>query len=120
MKPHQKLDAWKKSFFFVKSIYMITGKFPPDERFGLTSQMRRSAVSIPSNIAEGSGRNSRKDYNRFFQILIGSCFEAETQFLIARELNFGNAELINDQLMLITEEEKMLTAFSKSLLTYSL
>ena len=76
-------------------------------------------MSIPSNIAEGSSRNSGKDYNRFIEISPGSCFEAETQLLIAGELKFGNTESINEILLQITEEDKMLTTFSRTLLANS-
>ena len=119
MRNFKELKIWQKGFQIATNCFIITGSFPRTEKFGLVSQLNRACISIPSNIAEGSGRNSRKDYNRFIQISLGSCFEAETQFLIARELNFGNAELINEQLMLLTEEEKMLTAFSKTLLSFS-
>ena len=88
MKPHQKLDAWKKSFFFVKEIYLITEKLPADERFGLTSQIRRSSVSIPSNIAEGAGRKSKKEFIQFLSIALGSLSELDTQLLLCKELGF--------------------------------
>ena len=85
------------------------------EKFGLALQVSKSGISIPSNIAEGSSRSSDKDYNRFIEIALGSSFELETQLLIAREIKYGNLPLINDTLELLTDEEKMLTAFSSSL-----
>ena len=88
MKPHQNLEAWKKSFSFVKSVYLITEKFPSDERFGLTSQIRRSSVSIPSNIAEGAGRKSKKECIQFLSISLGSLSELDTQLLLSKELGF--------------------------------
>ena len=88
MKPHQNLEAWKKSFSFVKSVYQVTEKFPPDERFGLTSQIRRCSVSIPSNIAEGAGRKSKKEFIQFLSISLGSLSELDTQLLLSKELGF--------------------------------
>lgn len=95
--------------------FKITESFPLQEKFGLASQINRSGVSIPSNIAEGSSRTSDKDYNRFIEISLGSSFELETQLLIAKEVKYGNETLINVTLDLLAEEEKMLTAFSSSL-----
>lgn len=82
------LDVWNKSIDFVQEIYSITRNFPDDERFGLCSQMRRAAVSIPSNIAEGYRRTSRKEYARFVRIAYGSGSELETQLEIVSRLNF--------------------------------
>jgi len=82
----------------------------------LVSQINRAGISIPSNIAEGSSRSSRKEYNRFIEISLGSCFELETQLLIAKELNYGGPQLIVEALSAIEEEEKMLTAFGKTLM----
>jgi four helix bundle protein len=78
--------------------------------------MNKAGVSVSSNIAEGSSRTSRKDYNRFIEISLGSSFELETQLLISKTLGFGNQDLILETLDLLTEEEKMLTAFGKALL----
>ena len=85
---HKKLDAWKYSMDLVERVYMITSKFPNSENYGLTSQIRRSAVSIPSNIAEGAARDSNKEYNRFLAISLGSLSELETQLLIAIRLKY--------------------------------
>ena len=82
------LDIWKKSRLFCSEIYAITSTFPESEKFGLTNQLRRASVSIPSNIAEGSSRKSNKDFSRFLQITLGSAYEIETQLLIAFDLNF--------------------------------
>lgn len=83
----RKLIVWQLSIQFVEQIYSLTAKFPNEEKYGLTSQILRSAVSIPSNIAEGSSRNSQKDFVRFLSIAIGSSFELETQLLIAHKIN---------------------------------
>ncbi|WP_299247375.1 four helix bundle protein [uncultured Lacinutrix sp.] len=82
------LEFWKISRLFCSEIYAITSKFPEFEKFGLTNQLRRASVSIPSNIAEGSSRQSNKDFSRFLQITLGSAYEVETQLLIASDLNF--------------------------------
>ena len=119
MRNFKELKIWQKGFQIAVNCFKVTNTFPKEERFGLTSQLNRACISIPSNIAEGSSRNNGKDYNRFIEISLGSCFEAETQLLIARELKFGNTESINEILLQITEEEKMLTAFSRTLLANS-
>ncbi len=85
---HKDLEAWKKSIELVKDVYFITKNFPSNEQFGLVSQMRRAAVSIPSNLAEGAARFSDKESIRFIEISLGSLAELETQIIIAKELNF--------------------------------
>lgn len=119
MRNFKELKIWQKGIEIATNCFKLTSSFPKEEKFGLISQLNRACVSIPSNIAEGSSRRTNKDYNHFIQISLGSCFEAETQLLIAEELKFGNAELIKQLLLKITEEEKMLTAFSKTLLANS-
>jgi four helix bundle protein len=81
------LDVWKLAIELAKNIYKITNKFPNSETYGLTSQLRRSGISIPSNIAEGQGRNSAKEFNQFLAIALGSLAELETQLIIAKEVN---------------------------------
>ena len=88
MRTHKDLDVWKKSIALVTKIYQITGTFPKEEMFGLTNQIRRCAVSIPSNIAEGSARVYQKEFIRFLHISLGSQQELETQFIIAKNLNY--------------------------------
>ena len=85
---HKDLDVWKKSMDLVVLIYDLTSKFPSDERFGLTSQMRRAAVSIPSNIAEGAARKSNKEFLQFLSIALGSLSELETQYILSKRLHF--------------------------------
>lgn len=116
MRNFKELKIWQKGFQLAINCFKITSTFPAQEKFGLVSQLNRAGVSIPSNIAEGSSRNSDKDYNRFIEISLGSCFEAETQLLIAQELGFGETQLTEDTLAILAEEEKMLTAFSRSLM----
>ena len=115
MRNFKELKVWQKGFEIAINCFKITNEFPSQENFGLVSQINRCGVSIPSNISEGSSRTSDKDYSRFIEISLGSCFELETQLLIAQELNLGNSATIKENLALIMEEEKMLTAFSKSL-----
>ncbi len=82
------LHVWKESMELVTTIYKLTNQFPADERFGLIDQMRRAAVSIPSNIAEGHARKSKIDFARFLRISLGSCTELETQVIIANNLEY--------------------------------
>ena len=89
---HRNLEAWKESINFVTEIYTLTTQFPKEELWGLTSQIRRAAVSIPSNIAEGCGRASAKETSRFMDIALGSIAEVETQLLIAQNLNYINSD----------------------------
>lgn len=88
MSNHKELEAWKKAIEFVSEIYELTKNFPKEEIYGLTSQIRRSAVSIPSNIAEGSARQSDKEFIQFLYIAIGSLVELETQLIIAQNLSY--------------------------------
>ncbi|MBK9161538.1 MAG: four helix bundle protein [Nitrosomonadales bacterium] len=91
-KPHEQLDAWKFAMQLVKAVYQLTADFPVEERYGLAQQMRRAAVSIPSNIAEGAGRNGAKEYLHFIGISRGSLAELETQLQLAVMLDFVSSE----------------------------
>ncbi|TYB33450.1 MAG: four helix bundle protein [Flexistipes sinusarabici] len=107
-KPHKKLKAWQKSVEFCVKIYEITEKFPKDELYGLTSQIRRAALSVPSNIAEGAARNSSKEKAQFYNIARGSISEIDTQVEIAFRLKYINN---NDKQIIIkslTEIDKLL------------
>jgi four helix bundle protein len=88
MSMHKELDAWKFSMELVKFTYTATNSFPREERYGLTSQVRRSVVSVASNIAEGAARNSDREFLHFLYVALGSLAEVETQFLIAADLDF--------------------------------
>lgn len=88
----EKLDTWQKAIDFADRVYTLPKTFPADERFGLTAQMRRAAVSVSSNIAEGSSRKSRADYARFVEIATGSVFEVVSQAFISKKQGYLNAE----------------------------
>ena len=91
----KELKVWQKAIEIVTNTYLKTQSFPKEEIYGLTSQIRRCAVSIPSNIAEGCGRNTDKDFNNFLSISLGSAFEFETQLIICKNLSFINQEDFN-------------------------
>lgn len=111
MKNFKKLEVWQRGIKIVELAYKLTKLLPNEEKFNLTSQINRSAVSIPSNIAEGSSRRSEKDYFRFLEIALGSCFEIETQIIILNVLNFTNENQTKEILDQIESEEKQLFAF---------
>ncbi|MFW5628459.1 MAG: four helix bundle protein [Candidatus Cloacimonadaceae bacterium] len=96
IRTHKDLLIWQRSIALVTRIYRITDAFPSSEKFGLTNQMRRAAVSIPSNIAEGSGRRHPKELIQFLYIAIGSCSELETQTIIAKNLGFIDEEICSE------------------------
>jgi four helix bundle protein len=111
----KELKVWQKAVEITKRIYTVTKSFPAEEKFGLVSQMRRAAVSIPSNIAEGAGRNSPKEFLQFISIANGSCYELFTQSHICCELNFlkkNDFELLSDE---IRQLQNMLFAFKEHL-----
>lgn len=101
---HKKLNVWNNSMDLVTIIYQITNSFPKEEKFGLTSQIRRAAISIPTNIAEGCGRNSDAQLINFLNISRGSASELETLVLISNRLNF----LSNEELEYLIEKIKMI------------
>ena len=108
MNRFKELIVWQKSIELATEVYQLTKSFPSDERFGLVSQMNRSGVSIPSNIAEGSGRNSNKEFVHFLGIATGSASELETQLVISKNLNFGDKALIDSMIDKITSIQNML------------
>lgn len=111
----KELKIWNKSIDLAVKVYQISAGFPSDERFGLVSQTRRSAVSIPSNISEGAGRNTNGEFRQFLGIANGSSYELQTQMVIANRLGFLNAELCDDVLDNIDEIQKMNYNLQKSL-----
>ena len=115
MNNHKDLNVWKDSIELVKNIYLITSKFPKNEVYGLTSQIRRSAVSIPSNLAEGAARQTKKEFSQFIFIALGSLSELKTQLIIAKEIKFINNFEFNEINEKITLIRKMLLGLNKSL-----
>jgi len=98
IRTHKDLEVWKESILLVKEIYRISSNFPKDEIYGLTLQIKRSAISIASNIAEGVARNTKKEFIQFLYIALGSVSELETQLIIAKELNYLESNSIFDNL----------------------
>jgi four helix bundle protein len=115
MRPHHNLDVWKKAVDFVIEVYKATENFPKEERFGLTSQLRRASVSIPANIAEGAGRKSEKEFLNFLSIAQGSTSEVETELLIAFRLEYLDKNKYNSLLESLDDIGRMLTGFSNHL-----
>jgi len=119
MRDFRRYDIWVDGIDLANAIYDITQQFPPDERFGLSSQMRRAAVSISSNIAEGASRKSNLDFSRFIEISIGSSFELETQLLIAHRRKYLSENDLTTILATIHSLQRRLNAFRTALQTPS-
>jgi four helix bundle protein len=115
MKTYRDLLVWQKSMALVTEIYRLSKSFPKDETYGLTSQMRRCAVSIPSNMAEGYGRNSTSDYIRFLYIATGSLYELQTHIEIALNLQYLNKTNFDKLYESSREIERMLSSLTKKL-----
>ena len=115
MRNFKELKIWQKGFQIAANSFKLAATFPKEEKFGITIPITKAAVSIPSNIAEGSSRSSEKDYNRFIEISLGSSFELETQLLISAAVNYGDKELRNEILKDGDEEQKMLVSFINKL-----
>ena len=114
---YRDLAVWQKGMMLVKRIYQITRMFPADERFGLVAQMRRAAVSIPSNIAEGQARHTTGEFVEFVSHAEGSVAELDTQLTLAIELGFCTATEVGDVFDLVMELQKMLNALRRKLVT---
>ena len=110
MKTYRDLLVWQKAIHFVTQVYRVVKMFPQEELYGLTSQIKRSAVSIPSNIAEGYGRKSKKDYIRFLQIAMGSIFEIQPQLEISKNLEFISGSSFSELYEKSREIERMLSS----------
>lgn len=111
----KELKIWNKAIDLTVDVYKATANFPSDEKFGLVSQSRRSAVSIPSNIAEGAGRNSQKEFSNFLGIANGSSYELQTQLVISNRLSLLGDEALGNLLSQIDELQKMNYAFQQTL-----
>lgn len=110
IKTYKELIVWQKSIELVIEIYSLTREFPESEIYGITSQMMRAAISVPSNIAEGYGRKSTKSYGQFYAVSYGSALELETQIIIAKRLNFASKEKFSKAENLLIEVSKMLNS----------
>jgi four helix bundle protein len=115
LKNYKELKVWQKSYQLCLDVYRITANFPKDEKFGLTSQIRRSVVSVPSNIAEGYGRKTTADYIKSLYIAYGSNCELETQIMLSVDLKYIDSAIVNEIMDEINEVERMLKALIKSL-----
>ncbi|CAM1369888.1 conserved hypothetical protein [Tenacibaculum litoreum] len=109
------LKIWQKSIELAKATYLLVSELPSDEKFGLTSQIKRSAISIPSNIAEGAGRNSQKEFKHFLSIANGSTYELQTQLLLVIELNLIHKDKVQPIIELCIEIQKMNYVFQQKL-----
>ena len=114
-KCYRDLIVWQRSMILVEEIYAMSKSFPKDELYGLTSQLRRSAISIPSNIAEGEGRKSENEFKRFLYIAKGSLCELETQVIIAEKLNYLNSKQLNFILSLSDEIGRLVSGLISSI-----
>ncbi|MBU4348559.1 four helix bundle protein [Patescibacteria group bacterium] len=112
---YKELIVWQKSFKLIKKIYKVTENFPKSEIYGLSSQMRRASISIPSNIAEGFVRKHKKEFSQFVSIAFGSGAELETQLLLSKELKFITDEEFNEIDCLLQEVMKMLNSLKSKL-----
>jgi four helix bundle protein len=112
----EKLETWQKAIAFADLVYAITRNFRGDERFGLTNQMRRAAVSISSNIAEGTARNSKNDYARFLEIVTGSLFEVVSQSFVSHRQGFVSKTDFDRLYVAAEEQEKMFSGLRRSVL----
>ena len=115
MRTYRDLKIWNLGIKLVKEIYSATESFPKSEIYGLVSQMRRSAVSIPSNIAEGAGRGTDKDFAHFLNISLGSAYELETLLILSFDVDFLSAEQLEKLLLKISEIQKMTFGLIKTL-----
>ncbi len=113
MRNFKELDVWKEGRLLTKEIYLLTQLLPDDEKFGLISQMKRCAIAIPSNIAEGAAKESQKDFARFLQITLGSCFELESHLILCADLEFITTREIIPYLNKTTQLQKKVHSLIK-------
>ena len=115
MRKYQDLLIWNKAIEITKSVYKITELLPDQEKYGIISQVRRAAISICSNIAEGCSRSSRLEFKRFLEIALGSAFELECKFIIIKELDLVSLNDLEQIFISITEEQKMINSYIQKL-----
>ena len=114
IKTFRDLIAWQKAMTLCRRVYELTGRFPDTERFGLIAQLRRSAVSVPSNIAEGYGRRRKQDYVRFLDVAYGSLCEVETQLILSCELELAPAAKVAECVSVLREVDRVLSALTRA------
>ena len=112
---HKDLEVWKKSIELVTEIYNITKSFPKEEQYGIVTQIRRAAVSVPSNIAEGSGRATDKEFSHFLSIAIGSAYELHTQIIVCERVGYIDATLSKELQQIVQQLQRMLIAYKNKL-----
>jgi four helix bundle protein len=112
---YEDLTVWQLGMDLAEGVYQLTGDFPAEERFGLTNQLRRAAISIAANIAEGHSRNSTKEYQRFLSISAGSLAEVKTYLKLAERLHYGQLPKIRELIELADQERRMLRGLQRSL-----
>jgi four helix bundle protein len=115
MRPHQNLEAWSKAVELVTNIYRSTERFPKEERYGLTSQIRRAAISIPANIAEGAGRRSQKEFVHFLSNSQGSASELETELIFANRLGYLDEKTFAQLISELERIGRLITGLSRHL-----
>ncbi|MBL3546017.1 four helix bundle protein [Chryseobacterium sp. KMC2] len=111
----EKLVFWQKSIELAKQVYIICAELPKDEKFGLISQIKRSVISIPSNIAEGAGRNNDSEFYHFLGVANASSFELQTQLILIKELELVNLETVNSLISNLNEIQRMIYSFKSNL-----
>jgi four helix bundle protein len=115
MHNYKELKIWNEGMLLAKMVYKVAGLFPGNEQYGLTSQIKRSVISIPSNIAEGAGRGSDKEFAHFLSIALGSAFELETQIILANAFNFLSQEQFEEISPQLIKVQKMINGFRISI-----
>ncbi|MCT4699886.1 four helix bundle protein [Tenacibaculum haliotis] len=113
MRNFRKLEVWNEARLLVKEIYLITSKLPLEEKFGLTSQINRCSISIAANIAEGSAKDSQKDFIRFLQISLGSAYELESHLILCGDLNFLSEKELNLTIKKLQVLQRRISALKK-------
>jgi four helix bundle protein len=112
---YKELSLWNKAIALAEYVYEVSSHFPKSEQFGLFAQVRRCVVSISSNIAEGAGRNTNKEFDHFLSIARGSLYELETQLIISKRLSYISEEKLDEINLMLTEIDKMIFALKKTL-----
>lgn len=115
MHNYKELRIWQEAMEVAQAVYQITSAFPANEKFGLTSQINRAAISIPSNIAEGAGRSTNKEFSYFISVALGSAYELETQLLLASRIGLTKVSDIEKPLLDLERVQKMLYKFKQTL-----